>query len=112
YQPYRIFDVPLSELPTLVAAFFGVGIFVRRNFTESAARLGLVRPSWRQIGVALLLVQVLALVAVGADYLTLWLSPHTASQVNQVSQVLYGSFGSDILPWLLLAASAGIAEET
>lgn len=111
YQPYRVFDIPLSELPMLVAAFFGVGFFVRRNFSESAARLGLVRPSWRQILVALLLVQVLTLVAVGADYLTLWLSPHTASQLDQVSQVMYGSFGSDILPWLLLAASAGIAEE-
>jgi len=111
YQPYRIFDIPLSELPTLVAAFFGVGILVRRNFRESAARLGLVRPSGRQVVVALLAVQVMSLLAVGADYLTLWLSPQTASQLNQVSQVMYGSMGSDILPWVLLAASAGIAEE-
>lgn len=104
-------DAPLSELPLLAAGFFGVGIFVKRNFADSLARLGLVRPSRWQIVAALLVAQLLSLAGVGADFLTNWLTPQTANQLNQVSNALYGSFGSNILPWFLLAASAGVAEE-
>jgi uncharacterized protein len=111
YGSNGLLDIPLAELPLLVAGFFGVGIFIRRNFAESLARLGLVRSSRWQLFAALLVAQVMSLVGVGADFLTSWLTPHTASQLNQVSQAMYGSFGSDILPWVLLAVSAGIAEE-
>jgi uncharacterized protein len=111
YSSNGVLDIPLSELPLLVAGFFGVGLLVRRNFAESAARLGLVRPTVLQIGAALLLAQVLSLIGFGTEFLTTWLTPHTANQLGQVSQALYGNFGSDVLPWVLLAASAGIAEE-
>jgi uncharacterized protein len=55
--------------------------------------------------------QLMSLVGVGADFLTNWLTPQTATQLNQVSNALYGSFGSNLLPWVLLAVSAGVAEE-
>jgi uncharacterized protein len=111
YGSNGLLDIPLAELPLLVAAFFGVGIFVRRNFAESLARLGLVRPSRWQLFAALLVAQLMSLVGVAADFLTSWLTPQTATQLNQVSQAMYGSFGSDLLPWVLLAVSAGVAEE-
>jgi uncharacterized protein len=111
YGSNGLFDAPLAELPLLAAGFFGVGIFVKRNFAESLARLGLVRPSRWQVVAALLVAQVMSLVGAGADFLTNWLTPQTANQLNQVSNALYGSFGSDILPWVLLAVSAGVAEE-
>jgi membrane protease YdiL (CAAX protease family) len=111
YQGGGPVDIPLGELPLLVGGFVGVGIFVQRNFAETLLRLGLVRPKRLQFVAALLVAQLMALVGVGADFLSNWLTPQTANQLNQVSNALYGSFGSDILPWLLLAVSAGVAEE-
>ena len=111
YWANTVCDTPLSELPLLGFAFLGVGLLVRRNLRESLGRLALVRPQVSQLVVAVVLAQLLLLVAVGADHLTQLLTPGTAKQLNNVSQAIYGNFGSQLLPWLLLAVFAGVCEE-
>jgi membrane protease YdiL (CAAX protease family) len=111
YSANNVFDAPLSELPLLGFAILGVGLLVRRNLRESLDRLALVRPRASQLVVAIVLAQLLMLVAVSADYLTQLLTPGTAKQLNSVSQAIYGNLGSQLVPWLLLAVSAGVCEE-
>ena len=111
YRANNLFDVPLAELPLLGGAVLGVGLLVRRNARESLGRLALVRPKISHLVVALILAEVMLLLAAGADYFTVLLTPGTAKQLNGVSQVLYAGYGTQILPWLLLATSAGICEE-
>src|SRR5207248_2857830 len=53
-------DLVGQEVPFFLAAFIGVGLFVRRSPAASLLRLGLVRPAWWQL--------VLALAAAGAFY--------------------------------------------
>ena len=111
YSANNIFDAPLSELPLLGLAILGVGLLVRRNLRESLSRLALVRPRASQMVVAVVLAQLILLVAVGADFLTQLLTPGTAKQLNNVSQAIYGNLGTQLLPWILLAVSAGVCEE-
>ncbi|MFI5267229.1 MAG: type II CAAX prenyl endopeptidase Rce1 family protein [Chloroflexota bacterium] len=111
YSSNNVFDAPLAELPLLAFGFLGVGLLVRRNPGQCLSRLALVRPRVSHLVVAVVLAQLLLLVGVGADYLTQLLTPGTAKQLNNVSQVLYGNLGSAFLPWLLLAVSAGVCEE-
>ena len=58
--PLALGDLVAQELPFLLIGLAGVGIWVRRDFRASAARLGIVVPAWWHI--------VLALAAAGAFY--------------------------------------------
>ena len=44
--PLGIADLFEGQLPFVVIAFAGVGLFIRRTFPGSTHRLGLVRPAW------------------------------------------------------------------
>jgi membrane protease YdiL (CAAX protease family) len=54
-----IWDVVLSGLPLTILALLGVGIIIRRNGRLTLQRLGLLRPTWKQllaaVGVTILL---------------------------------------------------------
>src|SRR5690348_9047458 len=63
YSAYNFFDSPASELPFLAAGFAGVGLLVRRNLGEAAARLGLVRPTFAQVCVAVAVAEGLLVLA-------------------------------------------------
>jgi len=51
--PLTLTDLIVQEVPFLVLAGAGVGIFMRRQLSEAAARLGLVRPAWWHLALAL-----------------------------------------------------------
>jgi hypothetical protein len=109
YQANNTFDALFSELPLLGAAVFGVGFLVRRSIKESLVRLAIVRPKVSHIVVAIVLAEVLVLLGVGADYLTHALTPGTAGRLESVSQALYSGYGSQWLPWVLLALEPAYA---
>jgi membrane protease YdiL (CAAX protease family) len=112
YGQWGVLDPAREDLPILAAALIGAGFLIRRNLPETLERLGLRRPRWDHLVVALVVTELMIVIGVAGDWLTsLWL-PGTETQLNDVSAKLYGGFGYNPLPWLVLSCSAGIAEET
>jgi membrane protease YdiL (CAAX protease family) len=112
YAQLTPLDTVRDELPLFAAGFFGVGLLVRRNLRESLQRLGLVRPTWTQVLVALALMEALFAVNLGMQHLSDWLTPDVSRRVNDVSNQIYGRLGQNILAFALLSLAAGIGEET
>lgn len=103
-------DLTLQELPFLLAALLGVGLFARRSPAASLQRLGLVRPQAWEVLLALSLAGLFYAFSLGAEALAHRLTPETARQVESVTRRLFGNLGS---PGGIaaLALSAGICEE-
>jgi CAAX protease family protein len=108
--PLSVGDLIAQETPFLILAAAGVGIFIRRNASQAAARLGLVAPAWWHI--------VLALAAAGAffafgqamDALSHAWTPGVARQVDTTTQQLFGGLGGPV-GIAVIALAPGICEE-
>ena len=105
-----LLDILAQGAVFALAAFVGVGLFQRRDGKAAAERLGLQRPTARQLlgGAGWMLFFVLLQ---GCITLT-WalLSPEEAQQISGLNEALLGSFDT-VGEWFLLAAAAGLGEE-
>lgn len=108
--PLNILDLFLTETPFLILALAGVGIFIRRNLGQSAARLGVVRPAWWHLALALACAGVFDALAQGSDALNHLWAPGLASRVDMVSQHLFGGLENPI-GIAAVALIPGICEE-
>jgi membrane protease YdiL (CAAX protease family) len=104
-------DVIAQELPFLVAAFLGVGLFTRRPLRASLDRLGLVRPAPWQIFLALAAAGIFLAFSTGIEALSQVLTPQLAEKVNNANQRLFGRL-DDPAGIATIALAAGICEET
>lgn len=105
-----------SQLPFIVVAVMGVGIFFRRNLRETLDRLGYGRISAKHLGVVALFVASALGLSIAADALFAALQPDLYSQVGEISDTLFNPQGlspiSAILFALLIGVGAGLGEET
>ena len=108
--PLSIADVLASETPFLVMALAGVGLYIRRNVAVTAERLGLVRPAWWQIALALAAAGGFFSLVQGADWLSHTLTPGVASQVDKTTQHVFGGL-NDPTGIVAIALLPGICEE-
>jgi uncharacterized protein len=106
-----IADLFWQELPFLVLAFAGVGLWVRRGFTQSGSRLGAAIPSWWQVALALSAAGGFYAFSLGSDQLSHWLTPSIAHQVDKTTAHLFGAFQDDPIGLVALAVLPGICEE-
>lgn len=104
-------DLLANEVPFLIGAFLGVGIFIRRRPLESMRRLGLVRPTLWQVILGLAAAGVFLGFVSGVDVLAVRITPQLNNEVNQASGHLFSGLNS-VGGVLLIALSAGICEET
>ncbi|MFZ0215296.1 MAG: CPBP family intramembrane glutamic endopeptidase [Candidatus Dormiibacterota bacterium] len=104
-------DLVLNELPFLLAALLGVGIFMRRGPGAALTRLGLVRPRWWHVCLGLACAGGFYLFSLGADTVQQVLTPGTAARVGAATGKLYGGIGTP-LGITTIALAAGICEET
>ncbi|TMC84955.1 MAG: CPBP family intramembrane metalloprotease [Chloroflexi bacterium] len=102
-------DIVSNEIPLLVFGVAGVGLFIRRDAGQTAARLGLVRPAWWHIALAFAGVGVLVAVAIALSWLGQDLTPGVAQRVDVTTQHLYGRLGGPGI--IALALLPGICEE-
>jgi membrane protease YdiL (CAAX protease family) len=93
-SPLSIADLVFTELPFFVFAFAGVGLFVRRDVSESARRLGVVVPRWWQIVVAVAVAGAFVAIVAGTDALDHALIPSVASRVDEASNHLFGALAN------------------
>jgi CAAX protease family protein len=110
-QPLTRVDLVLGELPFLLAAFLGVGLFVRRDPRQSLDRLGFAVPAWWHVGLALVAAGAFFAVAVGLDQLGQVLTPGTARQVNSATNRIFGPLTADPTGVVTIAVAAGVCEE-
>jgi uncharacterized protein len=108
--PPTLGDLTSSETPFLIMALAGVGLYIRRDARETAERLGLSRPTWWQIAIALAAAGAFFAFAQAADALSHALTPQVASQVDKTAQHVFGGLG-DPLSIAALALLPGICEE-
>lgn len=103
-------DVLLSGVPLFIFALLGVGLWVRRPGSATAQRLGLVRPTGRQ----LLAVPLLIAFFLAVDYAVteIWsaVDPASYALLDDFTQRLFGSLAT-VTGALVLGLSAGISEE-
>jgi membrane protease YdiL (CAAX protease family) len=103
-------DLISQELPFLVLAGAGVGLFMRRNLSQAAVRLGLVVPAWWQVVLAVAAAGVFFAFVQGVDWLSQIWTPDVAKQVNSTTQRLFGGLGTPV-GIAALALAPGICEE-
>jgi len=108
--PLSIGDVLASETPFLIMALAGVGLYIRRNAAATAGRLGLVRPAWWQIALALAAAGAFFALVQGADWLSHMWTPGVASQVDKTTQHVFGGL-NDPVGVAAIALLPGICEE-
>lgn len=88
--PISVVDLLGQELPLLAAALLGVGLLVRRGGRGALVRLGVVRPKWWHLALALATAGALFAVANGIDYLGQLADPSLTRRVGRTSQTLFG----------------------
>ena len=108
--PISLGDILASEIPFLVMALAGVGLYIRRSTASAAERLGLARPAWWQIALALAAAGAFFVLIQGADRLSHIWTPGIASQVDQTTQHAFGGL-NDPLGIGAIALLPGICEE-
>ena len=108
--PLSLVDLAASEVPFLIMALAGVGLYIRRNAAGAAERLGLVRPAWWQIAIALAAAGAFFALIQTADQLSHIWTPQVAHQVDQTSQHVFGGLNNPV-GIAALALLPGICEE-
>ena len=103
-------DLAASEAPFLIMALAGVGLFIRRDAAAAAGRLGLSRPTWWQIAIALAGAGAFFAFIQAADGLSHAWTPQVASQVDKTTQHIFGGLNNPI-GIAALAVLPGICEE-
>lgn len=103
-------DLITQEVPFLILGAAGVGIFMRRNLSGTAVRLGLVVPAWWHLALALAAAGVFVAFGQGLDGLSHAWTPDVAHQVDTTTQRLFGGLGGPV-GIAAVALAPGICEE-
>lgn len=108
--PLSLADLLWQELPFLILAAVGVGMYLRRDFTDSALRLGLVRPRAWQVALALAAAGAFYALGAASQGLSQTLTPALAERVDQTSTHLFSALDNPV-GIVALALIPGICEE-
>ncbi|HKT84118.1 MAG TPA: type II CAAX endopeptidase family protein, partial [Solirubrobacterales bacterium] len=104
-------DLVAGELPFLVLAIAGVGYLVRRSARESMQRLGLVRPAWWHVVVAVAAAGAFYALGIGFGALGAHFTPGTSQEVNSATNRIFGQLLVDPVGIATIAIAAGVCEE-
>ena len=94
--PLTVIDLFAQQVPFLIIAVAGVGLYARRNATETAARLGAVRPAWWQLTLALAAAGVFFAFGEGVVSLSQAWTPDVARNVEITTQHIYGGLATPV----------------
>jgi uncharacterized protein len=109
-SPSVVFIIATNQLPFLIVAFIGVGLFTRRNLRQTLLRLGLYWPGWRWALAAVVVAVALVIFGVFFDSLMSRLTPEQSKNIQQVSNQLLRNVNS-LVPAVAIALAAGVGEE-
>jgi CAAX protease family protein len=110
--PLTYGELLAQDIPFLILAFVGVGIFIRRSPRETVERLGLLAPRQKRWWlVAIIGIGVFMAVAFGIEALANVVAPSQQKQVTDVTTVLFSRFNNPAAI-VFLGVLAGVVEET
>ena len=109
-SPSVVFIIATNQLPFLIVAFIGVGLFTRRNLRQTLLRLGLYWPGWRWALAAVGVAVALVIFGVFFDSLMSRLTPEQSKNIQEVSNQLLKNVNS-LVPAVAIALAAGVGEE-
>ncbi|HMN31409.1 MAG TPA: CPBP family intramembrane metalloprotease [Caldilineaceae bacterium] len=101
-----------QQLMTALLAFIGVGWLTRRSWGETLQRLGLVRPTWRQVGLGIGLALLLVPLVIVVEYLSQLVGLGENADVENLSKQLFGPLSQTAFGIITVGAAAPIGEET
>jgi membrane protease YdiL (CAAX protease family) len=94
--PLSVGDLFAQELPFLIIAFAGIGLWSRRNSVQAADRLGVVKPAWWQITLALAAAGVFFAFAQAVVSLSQSLTPQVAHNIDVTTQHVFGGLNNPV----------------
>jgi uncharacterized protein len=109
-SPLTLGDLVTQEVPFLILAGAGIGLYIRRRPAEAGVRLGLVAPTWWQPALALAAAGVFFAFGQAMDTLNHIWAPGVAHQVDVTTTRLFGGLGTPA-GIAALALAPGICEE-
>jgi membrane protease YdiL (CAAX protease family) len=110
--PLTYSELLAQDIPFLILALVGVGIFIRRSPRETIERLGLRLPAQKRWWlVSIVGIGVFMAVAFGIEALANVVAPSQQKQVTDVTTVLFSHFNNPAAI-IFLGVLAGVVEET
>lgn len=94
--PLTVLDLFAQELPFLIIAAAGVGIYMRRDTKQTAERLGVVRPTWWQVSLALAAAGVFFAFGQTVDSLSHVWTPQVAHNIDITTQHVFGGLDNPV----------------
>ncbi|MDQ6901084.1 MAG: CPBP family intramembrane metalloprotease [Candidatus Dormibacteraeota bacterium] len=104
-------DLLAQEVPFVLVALCGVGLWIRRDGRASLLRLGLVRPRLWHVLLALAVALLFYAFASGVDALSNLLTPDLNKAVQKASERLFGHLAASPVGIAAIAVTAGVCEE-
>jgi membrane protease YdiL (CAAX protease family) len=100
-----------QSIGMMLIAVSGVGIFTRRNLRETADRLGLRVPTWRQAGFGVLVTA--GLLALQIAFSQVWqaIDPDGLQQLEEAGTLLLGDLTGSLLGAFTIGMAAALGEE-
>jgi hypothetical protein len=110
--PLTYGELLAQDVPFLILAFVGVGIFIRRSPRETIDRLALLPPAQKRWWlVSIIGIGVFMAVAFGIEAVANVVAPSQQKQVTDVTTVLFSHFNNPAAI-IFLGVLAGVVEET
>jgi membrane protease YdiL (CAAX protease family) len=110
--PLTYSDLLAQDIPFLILAFVGVGIFIRRSPREATERLALLPPRQKRWWLLSIVgIGVFMAVAFGIEAVANVVAPSQQKQVTDVTTVLFSHFNNPAAI-IFLGVLAGVVEET
>jgi CAAX protease family protein len=94
--PLAIGDLFAQELPFLIIALAGIGLWTRRNAIQATERLGVVKPAWWQITLALAAAGVFFAFAQAVGSLGQAFTPQVAHNIDVTTRHLFGALNNPV----------------
>jgi len=94
--PLVVGDLVAQELPFLIIALTGIGLWTRRSTIQAAERLGVVKPAWWHVTLALAAAGVFFAFAQGVVSLSQTLTPQVAHNIDVTTQHLFGGLNNPV----------------
>jgi uncharacterized protein len=101
-----------QDIMWLLIGLIGVGWLSRRKWREALSRLGIVRPSGREIVFGLVAGLLLVVFALGLEYTATFFGLSMDPNVEKVTEQLLGSLYKSVPGLLTLGLAAALGEET
>ena len=100
-----------QSIGMMLIAVSGVGLFTRRNLRETAQRLGLRVPTWRQVIFGVLVTAGLLAAQIVVTQAWLAMDPDGLQQIDEASALLLGDLTGSLAGAFTIGAAAALGEE-